>query len=175
MIDLATLDQSSKPVWLLDVDGVVNCWPAPSFLQLVQSQDWDDAVVRGHKIWWSRALVSFINEVASAVQPVWLTTWGRGAADLLAPRLGLPDFPVIEDQTGDTDPNLQWWKLQRVEELRAWLGPDRSMVWTDDHAHDGIRAECKSALGENSLLLQPESNPGLTPLHCAAIKEFVGL
>lgn len=175
MIDLADLALTGEPIWLLDVDGIVNCWPAPSFEQLMASQDWNDAIVGKHKIWWSRETVARIAALSTVVQPVWLTTWGRAAADLLAPRLGLPDFPVVEDQSGSVDPNSHWWKLKRAGELRTWLGPDRKIVWTDDHLHEGIRAECKAVLGQESLLIQPESNPGLTPLHCAAIEEFLGL
>lgn len=151
---------SARPLWFMDVDGVLNCYPQPTFDQLMASQDWADAVVNRYKIWWRPSLVSFIHRMVDEglVQPIWLTTWITKARTELAPALGLPDFPAVEDMAGDLYPGQAWWKWQRVKALAPASG---HFLWTDDQLTGPVRGFATARFPQ-ACFPTPVSNPGLT-------------
>lgn len=165
-------EATDLPYWFLDVDGVLNCWPAPLFDQLMSSQDWRDEIVGRFKIWWQNPVVQRINELheEGLAQIVWLTTWDREAADLLAPALGLPHFPVVSRGFGTTHQGVDWWKWHRVQEL---VLPSQYFVWTDDQLDLPMRSLVEEKYGNQGLLVTPESNPGLTLDHLSQVAQFL--
>lgn len=165
-------EKPSLPLWFLDVDGVINCFPAPRFEELMASQEWSDALVDGYKIWWRRPVVEFINRMARErlAQPVWLTTWTSTAVTHLAPALDLDRFPTVVDATGGEWPDLEWWKWKRVQELTDSLAV--SFVWTDDDLTPKVR-EAAQTLPHRKLILAPKSSPALEDNHLAMIEAFL--
>lgn len=171
--ELWTPDGGALPLWFLDVDGVVNCFPSPSFKQLMDSQGWCDTEVQGYKIWHRSSVVAFINRVAQEglCQPVWLTTWEKSAAQALAPALGLAPFPVVGAAGGGGDfPDLEWWKWLRLRE--ALGSSERPFIWTDDDLSPTVREEAEK-LPSPKLLIIPESNPGLADGELALVEKFL--
>jgi hypothetical protein len=66
--------------------------------------------------------------LALGCQLVWATTWMADANDLVAPRLGLGQLPVVEfpDDDDDRERGLHW----KTTFLTAWAG-GRPFVWLD--------------------------------------------
>ena len=58
---------------------------------------------------------------------VWATTWMTDANDLVAPRLGLAELPVVEFSDDEPQRGLHW----KTEFLTRWAA-GRSFVWLDD-------------------------------------------
>lgn len=64
---------------------------------------------------------------------VWATTWMADANDLVAPRLGLPELPVVDfpDDDDGAEHGLHW----KTESLTRWAA-GRTFVWLDDEIMD---------------------------------------
>ncbi len=65
---------------------------------------------------------------ALGCQLVWATTWMADANDVIAPRLGLPQLPVVEFPDGGEPGRGLHWKTRF---LTGWAA-GRSFVWLDD-------------------------------------------
>src|SRR5262245_23048564 len=66
---------------------------------------------------------------------VWATTWMEDANTEIAPRLGLPELPVVAWPDADDDDGALHWKTRRLVEWAA----GRSFVWVDDEVTDRDR------------------------------------
>lgn len=160
----------TTPIWLLDVDGVINCFPAPKPGVVRRFGPFEHVEVLGFPIWFRPALVEFINRMhdEELVQIRWLTTWNKKAATDLAPALGLPQVGVIAG--GETNEKWHvggWWKLARVREIAAAGEP---FIWTDDEIDKPMRLELAAP---DRLIFRPHSCPGLTTDHEERIEEFL--
>jgi hypothetical protein len=83
---------SSLPLFLLDVDGVLNPFAAPACPPGYTEHEFFPGeepvqLCPAHGPW--------LHELATRFQIVWATAWGAEANRLLAPLLQLPDLPVI--------------------------------------------------------------------------------
>lgn len=176
----------SKPIWLLDVDGVIGPFGRP---------EWPDEPV-DIRVWgmpfgYSPMLIQAINMLSAYVEVRWLTSWEHAAADHLAPALGLPGFPVQERsglQGKEWASDGLHWKA--VEAMCA-IDEHRPVIWTDDDAwapddvfdaewvageptHTEMLVRNHAARCNVSLLMiEPDRTVGLTPEHCRTIAEFV--
>jgi len=92
----------SSPVWLLDIDGVINAPTAPGRkppLHVWPADDWIDTRVWGHRqrfrICVARPVVDFIREVheSGRAEIRWHTTW-QDLANQLGEAVGLPELPA---------------------------------------------------------------------------------
>lgn len=121
-----------RPIWLLDVDGVLNavCPPIPEGYEKTRSD--------GYGITFRRSLIDrvILLHRSEEVEVRWLTTWCNRARDILAPDLGMPEFVVEgEDLMLQVPEPNGWWKstaAQRVSEAE----PTRPLIWTDDDLED---------------------------------------
>jgi HAD domain in Swiss Army Knife RNA repair proteins len=164
---------ADAPVWLLDVDGVVNArrpaWDQPFAC--------GNAFVDGiaYRLQWAPALTRYIKAVhkRQAAEIRWATTWvdhvhqverllrlpafrtafhGLGAA----PSVGAPDHKVAA-------------ALHVVEVER------RPLIWTDDDAIPmlgSLRRRLEES-GMPVLLIAPDSYEGLGPAHLERIDAFL--
>ncbi|GAA2370120.1 HAD domain-containing protein [Dactylosporangium salmoneum] len=153
------------PVWLLDVDGVIN----------VAEPAWTGAPRRGAATaegvgWplrWSPRLVKRIRQLHrdGVLEVRWCSTWCAWP-EQIARALRMP---CLDRAFGDV-PDASVAKLAAA---RAVLRGGRRLVWTDDvvvpepgDLHDELTA------GGRALLIRPDPRHGLTPAHLDAIEAF---
>lgn len=112
---------SNSPIWLLDVDGVLNAWP--------RRDDRINAKVNGYNISYDPDIVKRIIDLHNSgkVEIRWLTTWRDLANDFISPLFGWPQFEVVPIQFSDK--NAAWWKLPAVVRMYS---EGRRLIWTDD-------------------------------------------
>lgn len=157
------------PVWLLDVDGVVNV-PRPGWGGAPRSGTaYADGY--GYQMRWAPALVDRIRHLHSSglVEVRWCTTWCAYADQLerlwQLPRLG----------RAFTDP-LNGRKAVEAKQAaaRQVVSDGRRLVWTDDSAVPlpGMRLHDELTAGGGVLLIRPSSRYGLRPGDLDAIEVF---
>lgn len=171
--------RSDIPVFFLDIDGVINSYPAPKKHMLEKYGKYELAIYEDYMLWYSPRVVEFINTISDSgfAEVMWLTTWRELARSEFAPRVGLDDFPAITDDSGSPHPwNVDWWKYRRVCDFLGDNEDNRRVVWVDDDlsrkTKDVFRYRYDNS-GDLSLLLSPLSNPGLIPETLDKILEFL--
>ncbi|RFU85463.1 hypothetical protein DY218_17245 [Streptomyces triticagri] len=104
---------------------------------------------------------------------VWATTWMDEANDSIAPLLGLPRLPVLdepdaqaEDGPGRAAPH---WK---VPAMVAWAA-GRPFVWVDDEIRDVDRTWVRAHHTGPSLLHRVDARLGLTAQDFAALGDWL--
>ena len=160
------------PVWLLDVDGVVNAsrpgWHAAPYQGTVRADS------RSWKFRWDPSVTSFIREVALAelAEVRWSSTWVPWRAGVER-TLRLPELPVAfaidEGKEQDVDALKRSAALAVVEQER------RPLVWTDDDVVPGfgpLRDRLEAA-GVPLLLIAPAFARGLRPDDIETIRAFL--
>lgn len=187
----------TTPIWLLDVDGVINAlpWYVSENGQDIPEPAWPDYVeVRasprgledaydgpGYRITYSPTLIARIValHMAGVVEVRWLTTWGSGANGQLRYKLGIPELAVsgepytITAHQGAYD-GSQWWKLPCAQKVRA-ENPGRPIIWTDDDLYCRSTSDATEWLnGESDILaIAPDEAHGITPEQLASIEAFI--
>jgi hypothetical protein len=188
-----------RPLWLLDVDGVVNA--------VVKRPDrgvWRDwrqgtATADGVEwpIWFSPTVTSTVSRLheTGVVEVRWLTTWGAQANGELRALLGMPELEVAgepphvsgdhgagshgeavareEGDEGD-EGKAVWWKLEAVQRI-VLMEPERPVIWTDDDLNgerDAVTWVERHV--PRRLLLSPRPSLGLTPRQLRAIRSYCG-
>lgn len=168
----------SRPVWFLDVDGVLNAVRHPVDEDGYRRIDVPGPWGRSWGIVHSPAIVARVGRLArdGSASVHWLTTWMDYAARFLAPRLGLPELPVAgESSLGLALPEgpLGWWKAHAVDRYLAGH-PGVPLVWTDDDLDDGTALALGAAHpGTPTLLIAPSPLTGLTPGDLDRVEEFL--
>jgi HAD domain in Swiss Army Knife RNA repair proteins len=113
---------TSLPLLLLDVDGVLNPFAAPTCPPGYTEQEFfpgEDPVRL------SEAHGPWLQELATRYQIVWATGWGAEANRLLAPLLRLPDLPVIRFPPPPFSPD------DKLPPIISYAR-HRPLVWIDD-------------------------------------------
>lgn len=160
---------TTKPVWLLDIDGVINA----------NRPGWSTAPRKvscaGLTIRWAPTLIVRIRQLhrAGHVDIRWSSTWCGYPAQLdeLSTRFGV-EFPLA---FGDRPPSKTWADL-KVEAAIDVLSCGQRLVWTDDDEVDAARhlfpqlAEAEA--DGRALLIAPRSSRGLQPGDLDAIEAF---
>lgn len=174
---------SARPLLALDVDGVLNVACSPSVARgrgLVRDEikvptPWSDGR-------WVRlrlhldpthgpALLALAANLG--VELAWATTWNHQANEVIAPRVGLPELPVIEvpAPTGDLALTPHHWKRDAI---LAYAG-DRPLAWLDDDLRlvDQGWADRRTSGGAPTLLLPTNADVGLRDEHLADVHSWV--
>jgi hypothetical protein len=176
------------PVWLLDIDGVVNAiaaegdpavWPAESWRRRRVSPV-DDGYQ--YSILTAEPVLDFLRGVhaAGTAEIRWHTTWQRSAPLRISPALGLPAWPIADapEFTHHRDSGYagvtarSWWKLAAAERVVADEG--RRLLWTDDdidRIDDPVLAELISR--PEVLAVSPDTATGLTGAELARCAQFL--
>lgn len=152
------------PVWLLDVDGVINA----------NRPGWGAAPRRGYayadgvqwRIRWAPALIGRIRgiHIAGLAEVTWCTTWCSWA-EQLERLFGLPPLPRAAVSAGVHAPGE---KLAAACEV---LTGGRRLIWTDDtEAHEG---SLPAGVPDRALLIAPDDRRGLQPEHLDQIDAFL--
>lgn len=184
----------SRPLVLLDVDGVLNA--------LQPGEAWPDwqvgrAVAEGRafRITWSPSVVARVRRWTEVADVRWLTTWGHDANRSLRHLVDLPELPVAgtyDDTEGSPDrlpsgtdahaemapaaPDAltgRWWKFDVVRRL-VRADPGRPLVWLDDDLLGA--ADMVAWVREHAaavLLVTPDPASGLSPQELDAVDELL--
>jgi hypothetical protein len=164
---------TNRPLWLLDVDGVINALPEDRGVP----DGYKRVKVNGFWITYRPRLVEFIRDLheSGRVEVRWLTTWCDKAAELLAPELGLPLTCVVEGTRELVTGRASWWKAQAATRVLA-ADDTRPVIWTDDDLSYGNRAgelEWLRHYPSTTLLISPDPCVGLTDEQLDRIEEFL--
>jgi len=159
------------PVWLLDVDGVINTrrplWGARLNRGTARSSgvDWP--------IRWAPALTERIARLAATgtVEIRWCSTWCTDA-DQLETLFGLPELGRALNAAALMNP--RGTDATKLAAARAVLAEGRSLIWTDDTAvpTGGPVYEALAATGQ-ALLIRPHPRRGLRPRDLTRIEAFI--
>ena len=125
-------DITSRPLVLLDVDGVIN-----DLGHLAgHSRPWETRVfeANGFRIHIPDYMPHLIQTIAEITEIHWCTTWRDRANSEIAPALGVGPFPVIDDGTDAMYPD---WKAAAAYDLVSKaIGDARSVIWIEDFYGD---------------------------------------
>lgn len=168
--DLGGPAVSDLPIWLLDIDGVLNA----------NKPGWGAAPrktnVAGLTIRWAPQLITRIYNLnhAGTVDIRWSTTW-CGYPDQLGTLARLLHLD-LESAFGDRPMNKTWGDLKLEAALHV-LEQGRRLIWTDDDEVDAARnlyPQLAAAERDGqALLIAPRSNRGLQPEDLDAIEAFL--
>ncbi len=170
---LAERTRDPRPVWLLDVDGVLNAarpgWDEPPG----QGQ----AFVNGtaYPLRWAPPLARRIARLhhGAGVEVRWATTW----VDHIMQIERLLRLPALSTAFGNLGPaevadhvSLKVHAALRVVEVER-----RPLIWTDDDAipAPGASRDRIMAAGVPGLLLEPHTRHGLQPDDLTRIDDFL--
>jgi len=178
---------SSKPIWFLDIDGVINAYDH-NINKTKNNDDWcyqefnyqDDeyGLEMTLPIIWRKSLINFINEIHrnGRAEIHWLTTWGKTARTQFAPLVGLDDFAITYEQPRGikgSDPysrDLDWWKM----DVLFKHSNNRPFIFSDDDLSKPTRRHIHSHFDkDNVLLITPFPSKGLEEEHLVRITDFL--
>lgn len=172
-----------KPVWLLDIDGVINAYnwlPSPNDGDFGTPKE-----LRAHNgflILYFQEVMDFLTRVKDDVEIRWHTTWQNQALQL-AKDLKLPEFAVQtlaatnKPSTWDIRSSYGWWKLDSAIEVAKV--EERKLIWTDDDLEDVEKqlfyenAPADWQRADYSLLITPSPSWGLTKTDLDEIEAFI--
>jgi len=183
---------TDAPVWLLDVDGVINTSNRSAL-----NSDWTKMSSGGacangteYLINWSPYLIDRIRTIhAEGLAEIrWSTTWVTDTASL-EQLLRLPKFPLgfeMEPYPSGRRLQSEWHELVRVRKANAArdvIRSGRRLVWTDDqiimgaHAGSALLYEIPAFTGVEihpgqALIISPDHRVGLQPSEVDRIEEF---
>jgi hypothetical protein len=139
------------PLFLLDVDGVLNPFAAPACppgyaeYNLFPGEE-PVRICAAHGPW--------LRELVTRFEVVWATAWEAEANRRLAPLLDLPDLPVIEF------PPVLFHPLEKLPAVIEYAG-QRPLVWVDDALQPEAHAWAAER-GTPTLLISIDPAEGLT-------------
>jgi hypothetical protein len=158
------------PVWLLDVDGVLNA-KRPSWHTMPRRAYVADSAGRDWIIRWAPELIARIRKLidAGAVEVRWCTTWCPDA-DRLEKLWSLPSL----GRAFDTVPKSRYVGDLKLAAAREVLASGRRLIWTDDmEVPDfGPLYDELTANGQG-LLIRPPGREGLSPEHMEVIEQWI--
>jgi hypothetical protein len=99
---------------------------------------------------------------------VWATTWMADANELVAPRLGIPELPVVDFPDDEPEPGLHW----KTMVLARWAA-GRPFVWLDDEITDADQRWVQTRYAGRALLHRVGPFVGLTDADFALIRQWL--
>jgi hypothetical protein len=160
------------PVWLLDVDGVINAFRAgwrhtrPCLVQV-----WSTADAYDYRIRYEPRLVDAIRAVheAGLAEVTWCTTWCVDA-DALEDALGLPALPRAFTAPVKGAAAC----AAKIAAARRVVAAGRPLVWTDDVEVGHHAGECAAWVrAGKALTIAPDESRGLRPGQVRRIRDFL--
>jgi hypothetical protein len=103
---------------------------------------------------------------------VWATTWMAEANQEIAPRIGLPQLPVVDWPEDDEDQPADARVHGKTPVLVAWAA-GRPFAWVDDELRDADRAWVALHHPGRALLHRVDPRTGLTDDDFTAISRWL--
>lgn len=164
----------TRPLWLLDFDGVVNVL-APRGDEKV----WQDWNVRGtgssHESipWylWSTSVASLVRKMSdSGVRVVWLTSWEHAMLGISRVIPELPEGLEILTRADDVTRRSSW----KAGAARSIVTSDVPVLWTDDDLHKILRPKADVEWAQTITLtrIRPNRKTGVTPAQAEQIRAW---
>jgi hypothetical protein len=100
---------------------------------------------------------------------VWATTWMSDANEQVAPRLGLPELPVVDFPDDDEPEHGLHWKTQLLTQWAA----GRIFVWLDDEITDADRRWVRANYAGDALLHRIDPAIGVTDTDFESIRRWL--
>ena len=165
-----------RPVWLLDVDGVVNGtgrvgWGSAPRTARVTA----DGIP--YQLRWAPQLITSICALLAVVDVRWATSWIDVGTEDLETAFGLPALPhAYPADASRLNQGRHLTQLHRAAKTRTALdvvATGRRLIWTDDEAipTDGPERHLLAAAG--ALLISPDPRRGLREEHLRWIRDFL--
>ncbi|GAA3758310.1 HAD domain-containing protein [Plantactinospora mayteni] len=108
--------------------------------------------------------------LALGCQLVWATTWMAEANEVVSPRLGLPELPVVDWPDSDDSPQYGLhWKTAFL----TWWAAGRPFLWLDDEITDADQAWVAAHYPGRALLHRVDPYLGLTEADFALIRRWL--
>jgi hypothetical protein len=185
---LRLVAMNRRPVWLLDIDGVVNAISVDPDPAVWPADCWVRAAATCTGVEWPLLAAGPVLDFVRAVHRTglaeirWHTTWQHEAVGV-SRALDLPEFPVqvapefrtVQAVGGATPVGAAWWKLPAAERVVAEEG--RALLWTDDDCEfqlDGWTGEEHALRRTPSVLIvAPRTHVGLAPQDLRAMDAFL--
>jgi hypothetical protein len=129
------------PVLLLDLDGVLNPFAAPSCLDGYQERVFFEGEgAERYRV----AHGGWIRELAAVGDLWWATGWGENANELYLPLLGVKPLPVVRFPPVPFEPELKVPAISAVVDNRAaaWIDDNHTLAgrrWADERAAPTLR------------------------------------
>ncbi len=172
-----------KPIWLLDIDGVLNATSMKLPTHIYPTAAWTRQHVDGFQITAAKPVLDLLCKVheEGLAEIRWHTTWQDRAPDVGA-AFGLPEFDVQwTDEWPDSGEKAaqrimagypNWWKHPAVYRLVA---SGRKVLWTDDDIFGSLPAVHRQNLKKigKVRMVSPTSLYGLQPGELRLISKFL--
>jgi hypothetical protein len=100
---------------------------------------------------------------------VWATTWMAEANEVIGPRLGLPELPVVDFPDDDEPARGLHWKTAF---LTRWAA-GRPFVWIDDEVTGADRRWVRDNHTARALLHRADPFTGLTGADFSSIRRWI--
>jgi hypothetical protein len=170
----------TRPILLLDVDGVINCF-GTIWTEEYEAEHFDGGCARmsdeGHFSLRVRHETGvLLRELAEVFDVVWCTAWEERAHPQFQQWLGLPEEPwphiSFQDWNGRLA-NGRSWKAPWVDEWATDRGP---IAWLDDDLglEDARWASLRSEHHAPTMLERTRPAQGLVRHHVDRLKDFAG-
>ena len=162
-------DDGGPPVWLLDVDGVLNA-RRPGWSEAPhQGVAWTDD--RAWQMRWSPTLIQQIEIIAASfeVEIVWATTWCPWIDGLEE----LFDLSGSRCAFGSAELAAEPDNRVKLDAALAVIASGRGLIWTDDAAIPVAGEELDTLVAAGSLLIRPDEDRGLQPTHVESIRAWL--
>jgi hypothetical protein len=108
--------------------------------------------------------------LALPAELVWATTWHAAANEVIAPRLGLPELPVVTWPDDEPDPpgGVHW----KTAGLLRWAA-GRPFAWIDDEISDADRRWVAARHAGRALLHRVDPRTGLVGADFVALARWL--
>lgn len=180
---------TTKPVCLLDIDGVINSllrqpptqgWPKGAWLTAMYESNTNE-----FPLLWAVPVVEYLTDLhrQDRVEFRWHTTW-QEEAPAFGKIVGLPEFAVQDAPEARANQGLfikqqilahkpHWWKYPAAE--RVLTEENRPLIWIDDDIELKLFPKYRQALGAlgRACLVSPDGQTGLLSRHMRKIEEFL--